>query len=116
MVDIAFMRAYKPTATPNFHFMSTFVGQQSPKSEFLRRTSSAKIAPFSHRFLGKKTDLRIESLHLEKFSRLYFSIELEFFLSLFSLDMLQPLPESWYRLYNLARSCTKGILGNSVIP
>ena len=78
MVDFAIMKANKPTATPNFQFISSFVWQRSPESQFFGRKSSRKIIPFRRRFVRQKIDLKIESLHLQQFSRPYLGIQLDF--------------------------------------
>ena len=54
MVDSVIMKANKLTATPNFHFISPFVWQQSPKSQFFGRKPSPKITLFVVDFLGRK--------------------------------------------------------------
>ena len=76
------MKAHKPTATPNFQFISSFVWQRSPESQFFGRKSSQKIIPFHRRFFWffrQKIYLKIESLHLQQISRPYLGIQLEFF-------------------------------------
>ena len=54
MVDLVIMKANKPTAAPNFHFISPFVWQQSSKSQFFDRKSSPKFTLFVVDFLGRK--------------------------------------------------------------
>ena len=58
MVDFVIMKANKPTATPNFHFISPFVWQQSPKSQFFGRKSSPKLTLFVVDFLARKLILK----------------------------------------------------------
>ena len=48
MVDFAFMKANKPIANPNFHFISAFIWQRNPKRQFFGRKSSPKIGSSSH--------------------------------------------------------------------
>ena len=52
-------------------------------------------------FWAKNCLKKTESLHLQQFSRPYLGIKLKFFLSLFSLDMLQPFSYSQYRVSQL---------------
>ena len=66
MVDFVIMKANKPTATRNFHFISPFVWQQSPKSQFFGRKSSPKITLFVVDFFRQKINFKIKSLHLYK--------------------------------------------------
>ena len=64
------MKAKKPTATSKFHFISSFVWQQSPKSQFLAENHHQKLHLFVDRlFFRQKIDVKIESLHLQQFSR-----------------------------------------------
>jgi len=82
------MKAHKPTATPNFQFISSFVWQRSPESQFFWPKIITKNYTFSSSifliFFRQKIYLKIESLHLQQFSRPYLGIQLKFFLSLFS--------------------------------
>ena len=54
MVDSVIMKANKLAATRNFHFISLFVWQQSPKSQFFGRKSSPKFTLIVVDFLGRK--------------------------------------------------------------
>ena len=48
------MKENKPTSTLNFHLISQFVRQQSPKRQFFGQNSLPKITPVRRRVLGKK--------------------------------------------------------------
>ena len=62
------MKAKKPTATSNFYFISSFVWQSRPKSQFLAENHHQKLHLFVDRlFFRKKIDVKIESLHLQQF-------------------------------------------------
>ena len=110
------MKAYKPAASHIFHLALYFrsLGSKVQKVRVCAENHHQKLHLFVTDVLGIKTDLKFDSLHLEQFSRPYVGIELEFYLSLFSLDMLQPFPDSRYCV--LARSCSNRSLGNSVVP
>ena len=73
MVDFAIVKANKPVATPNFHFISPSVWEQSPKRQFFGR-NMITIAIFRRQCFRQKIDLKIESLHLQQFSRPYLGI------------------------------------------
>ena len=68
-----------------------------------------------HRFFRRKNCFKIESLHLGQSSRPYFSIELQFFAPYFCWTFFSHFPWAGIAFFNLARWCSKGILGNSVI-
>ena len=56
------MKAKKPTATSNFHFISSFVWQQSPKRQFLAENHHQKLHLFVDLFFFRpKIDVCIYS-------------------------------------------------------
>ena len=53
------MKPKKPTATSNFHFISSFVWQQRPKSQFLAENHHQKLHLFVDRlFFRQKIDVK----------------------------------------------------------
>ena len=85
MVNFAIIRAKKPTATPNFHFISSFVGQQSPKSYFFGQISTPKTTPLRRLFFRQKHDLK-----LQEFSRPYTMVSSWNFVSLSHTMSVEP--------------------------
>ena len=69
MVDFVIMKANRPIATPNFHFVVTVrLAVNSKKAFFLAENYHQKLNFFVVDFLDN-VDLQIESLHLQQFSK-----------------------------------------------
>lgn len=105
MADIAIMKLCKPTTTPNFYFTLSFVWQQSPRASFAPKII-IKNYTFSSSIFNPKKDLKIKTLHLQQFLRLYLDIYVEFFsLSLRWTCLSHFLIETGIAFLNLARLC-----------
>ena len=107
------MKENKPTSALNFHLISWFVWQQSPKRQFFWPKLITKNYTCSSSSFRQKIDLNNRrTTFAASLNAILWYLVLRFSLGVFAGHAFK----AGIEYLKLARQCSKGILGNSLIP